>query len=308
MTPQCIWDARAELGESPVWHDRVLYWVDIVNAKVFAIDPATQERNHWELPFAATCLVPAGAGRLIAASASGFYELDTQRRMVGRRIAPGTCPGIRTNDGACDPWGALWYGTMDLLERQPLGHFYRLRGDGCVDAIRGGFAITNGPAFDLDRQLVFATDTLGRRIYRGRIDERGLAGELELFHEFGDGDGYPDGMAVDEQGFLWCAMWAGHEVVRLSPRGEVQERVSLPVSCPTKCAFGGPDGTTLFVTTARKGLSARQLAQQPRAGGLFALETHVRGAAGASFGRPRVHVLRAADDNLRTERLFGDDP
>ncbi|WP_157994506.1 SMP-30/gluconolactonase/LRE family protein [Peristeroidobacter agariperforans] len=295
MTPQCIWAARAELGESPLWHDRLVYWVDIVHAQLCVLDPATGSRVRWTLPFAATCLVPAGAGRLIAASASGFYELDSFSCTVGRRIAPGVSPGLRTNDGACDPWGALWYGTMDLLERKPRGRFHRLHSSGNTDAIWGGFAITNGPAFDLARGLMFVTDTLARRIYRGRIDRFGLAGELEVFHQFDGDDGYPDGMAVDEQGSLWCAMWAGRKLVRLSAGGDVQEQLALPVSNPTKCAFGGGNGTTLFVTTARKGLSLKQLAAEPLAGGLFAIETQVRGAGVACFARPWVQ--HATPDN-----------
>src|SRR5690606_3548000 len=113
-------------------------------------------------------------------------------------------------------------------------------------------------------------------------------GELEVFHQFNADDGYPDGMAVDEQGSLWCAMWAGRKLVRLSAVGHVQEQLALPVSNPTKCAFGGANGTTLFVTSARKGLSYKQLAEEPLAGSLLAIETQVRGAGVACFGRPWV--------------------
>ncbi len=286
MTPHCIWAAGAELGESPVWHaeDQVVYWVDIANARLYRLDLLTEQQSQTDLPFAATCLVAAGAGRLIAASASGMYELDTRTWSVGRRIGPGTGPGIRTNDGACDPWGNFWYGTMDLLEHKPLGRIYRLAVNGSTRDVWGRCAITNGPAFDLDRKLVFATDTLARRIYRARVDESGLADEFKAFHQFDEHDGYPDGMALDDQGCLWCAMWAGRKVVRLSPSGSVLASLSLPVSNPTSCAFGGADGATLFVTSARKKLDAEQLTAEPLAGGLFAIATDVRGARVASFG------------------------
>ena len=173
---------------------------------------------------------------------------------------------------------------MDLLEHKPLGRIYRLAVNGSTRDVWGRCAITNGPAFDLDRKLVFATDTLARRIYRARVDESGLADEFKAFHQFDEHDGYPDGMALDDQGCLWCAMWAGRKVVRLSPSGSVLASLSLPVSNPTSCAFGGADGATLFVTSARKKLDAEQLTAEPLAGGLFAIATDVRGARVASFG------------------------
>lgn len=258
--------------------------MDIARALLYRLDPETGDRWQWGLPFAATCLAPAGAGHLVAASASGLYELDTATRTVGRRIAPGTGPGIRTNDGACDPWGNFWYGTMDLLERNPIGRFHRLTAAGSVGEMWGKCAITNGPAFDVERGCVFFTDTLARRIYRARVDERGLVAQAQLFHQFGESDGYPDGMAIDEQGGVWCALWGGRKILRLSATGEVLAKIDVPVSNPTKCTFGGPRGATLFVTTARKNLSEQQLAEEPLAGGLFAVETDVRGSAVASFG------------------------
>ncbi|WP_157995094.1 SMP-30/gluconolactonase/LRE family protein [Peristeroidobacter soli] len=285
-SPVCVWDAKAELGESCLWHDedRSIYWVDIARALLHRFDPETQERWQWCLPFAATCLVPAGAGRLVAASASGFYELDTNARTVGSRIASGTGPGLRTNDGACDPWGNFWYGTLDLLERNPSGRFYRLTAERSTAEMWGACAITNGPAFDLERRIVFFTDTLARRIYRAPVDEKGFAARAQLFHQFDEREGYPDGMTIDEHGGVWCALWGGRKIVRLSATGEVLSSMGMPVSNPTKCAFGGPRGTTLFITTARKNLSAQQLAEEPLAGGLFAVETDVRGSGIAAFG------------------------
>jgi sugar lactone lactonase YvrE len=61
-------------------------------------------------------------------------------------------------------------------------------------------------------------------------------------------------------------------------------RVPLPTSHVTNCAFGGPDLCTLFITTARSGLTPEQLAAEPLAGGLFALAVGSPGLPAGLFG------------------------
>ena len=60
--------------------------------------------------------------------------------------------------------------------------------------------------------------------------------------------------------------------------------VSLPTGHITNCAFRGTDLRTLFITSARFGLSAEQLPAQPPAGGLFAIEIDEPGVPSSMFG------------------------
>ncbi|KPF93668.1 hypothetical protein IP81_02890 [Novosphingobium sp. AAP83] len=64
---------------------------------------------------------------------------------------------------------------------------------------------------------------------------------------------------------------------RYSPDGQLLQRIDLPCARVTKIAFGGPDLRTVYVTTARVGLSEEELAAQPLAGGLFAFDAQVAG-------------------------------
>jgi sugar lactone lactonase YvrE len=89
--------------------------------------------------------------------------------------------------------------------------------------------------------------------------------------------GRPDGAAVDAEGCYWVAMFEGQRVLRLSPRGELLRDVPLPVRCPTMPCFGGADLTTLYVTTARHNRPEAELAAQPLAGCVLALELDVPG-------------------------------
>jgi sugar lactone lactonase YvrE len=91
-------------------------------------------------------------------------------------------------------------------------------------------------------------------------------------------------MAVDDDDGLWVAVWGGGCVLHVSPDGVVLDRLELPVSRPSSCAFGGPDLADLYVTTAREGLGAEREAREPHAGGLFRFRPGVRGRPADAFG------------------------
>ena len=114
--------------------------------------------------------------------------------------------------------------------------------------------------------------TNGRTIVR--IDASGVA---------------PDGLTVDDRGDIWVALWGGGELRCFRPDGSLLTSVAVPRERPTSCAFGGPDRTTLFVTTAREGLDRASLDRQPDAGRVFRIDgLGASGPACASYrGRIR---------------------
>src|SRR5258708_4054643 len=92
-------------------------------------------------------------------------------------------------------------------------------------------------------------------------------------------------VCVDADGFLWNAEWAGWRLVRYSPGGQVDRIISMPMSRPSCCVFGGADYTTLFVTSAHYRMSAAEREQDPHAGSLYAVELgDVRGLPAHCFG------------------------
>jgi sugar lactone lactonase YvrE len=93
----------------------------------------------------------------------------------------------------------------------------------------------------------------------------------------------PDGMAIDEEDGLWIAVWGGSCVLHVGDDGTILDRIALPVSQPSSCAFGGPDLADLYVTSAREGLDPDRAAREPRAGGLFRFRPGVRGRPPAAF-------------------------
>jgi sugar lactone lactonase YvrE len=97
--------------------------------------------------------------------------------------------------------------------------------------------------------------------------------------------GVPDGLSVDVEGCIWLALWGGSQIIRISPQGKILEEHLFPVSQPSSCAFGS-DGT-LFVTSARAGISKADLLNEPLAGSLFTLSTNTSGVPVSGFRESR---------------------
>jgi sugar lactone lactonase YvrE len=190
-------------------------------------------------------------------------------------------PANRLNDGAVDQRGRLWFGSMDDDEQKPSGMLYRFD-RGCLTAMDSDYVITNGPAFSPDGRILYHTDTLARRIYAFDLREDGSLADKRVFVEIEEGAGYPDGPVVDQEGCLWTGLFGGWGARRYTPRGRLLQTIGFPVANVTKLAFGGVDLTTVYATTARKGLDAAALGSQPLAGGLFRFQADTPGQSAAA--------------------------
>ena len=280
-------DARAELGEGPVWDAAAgcLYFVDIVRGRVHRIDPAprTWETFHVDRMVGAVALTEAGD--LVLAVKGGFALLDIDTGGV-QPVAgvDADRPEIRMNDGKCDPAGRFWAGTMALDERPGAGHLYRLDPDGSVTAMLGGVSISNGLDWSDDGRLMYFIDTPTGSIdvFDFDLPTGAIANRRSLVRIPPD-EGAPDGMTLDAEGCLWVALWGGGAVHRYAPDGSRDAVIRLPTAYPTSCAFGGPDLRDLYITTAAIALSERERAEQPSAGGVFVARPGVAGRAPHRF-------------------------
>ena len=280
-------DARAELGEGPSWDPETgrLIWVDITAEVVHWFDPASGHDQRFEVGQPVGAAVPASDGRLALAVSDGFAFLDPPTGGI-ERIADVEVDLADTmmNDGKCDPAGRLWAGTKDAVGSRPLGSLYRLGADRRPERILTGLTVSNGLGWSPDRTTMYFIDSPTQRIDVFDFElESGEISNRRTLVEIPKAWGLPDGMTVDEDGFLWVAFWGGSAVRRFAPTGAVVSTVEFPVSQVTSCAFGGGDLSELYVTTARDSLSETQLAEQPLAGGLFRLRPGVRGRPSHPF-------------------------
>jgi D-xylonolactonase len=280
--PVPVWELGATLGEGPVWvaRDQALWFVDIKAPAVHRFVPATGERHSFAAPGQVGWVLPAAQGDFIAGLQSGVHRFDPATGAFTLLHAPEAhLPGNRLNDACVAPDGAIWFGSMDDAEAADTGRIWRVDAQGCVETGLPPVSITNGPAFSPCGTTLYHHDTLGRQLWASRVEDARVV-ETRLFATIEDGAGYPDGPTTDADGCVWVGLFAGWGVRRYDPAGKLMETVRFPVANITKIAFGGADLRTAYATTAAKGLSAQERADQPLAGALFAFDAGVAGLAG----------------------------
>lgn len=184
---------------------------------------------------------------------------------------------VRTNDGGCDPLGGFVIGTMNYDETPDGGAVYRVSPSGTVTKLLIPVSISNGVQWAADGRRVFYIDTARRRVDAFDVSESTGAWSNRQTHIQLDGfNGFPDGMAIDDQGGLWVAMWGGGNINHFDSSGKFIDEISVPgVSQVSSCTFGGDDRSVLFITTSRKDLTTYQ---EPDAGAIFSFHTAARGA------------------------------
>lgn len=292
---QIVLDARCGVAEAPFWDDRAgaLWWVDITGNEVLRWRPGDVEARRWPVPGFPCGILGRRGGGMVVARAAGLDFLDPASGALTPFVAPeADRPANRANEVKCDAAGRLWLGTMqsnlepDGSPREMTGStgaLYRVTPAGSFSREVDGVGLSNTLAWtDGGRSLIFG-DTLANALWIYAVDEDGRLGKRRLFSDE-TLPGFCDGSAIDAEGFLWNARFAGACLVRFAPDGRVDRVVELPVSNPTSCCFGGTDLGTLYVTSARFGLSGEQLARNPHEGALLAIDTGVVGTASERFG------------------------
>jgi D-xylonolactonase len=275
MIPRLIADYACETGENPLWHsaERRLYWTDIPAGRLFRYDPATglHQQCYQGRPVGGFTVQADGALLLFMDRGTIALWRDGTLTEIVSEIPRERAS--RFNDVIADPRGRVFCGTMSSPEGR--GQLYRLDCDGSIQTVVENVGCSNGMAFTVDRKGFYYVDSFAHEIYLFDYDEHsGSIDNRRVFARFAESDGMPDGITLDAQGGLWCALWDGHSIVRLSAAGVVEERIEFPAPKTSSLTFGGDDYSDLYITTA--GGDVRAL-DGPFAGGLFHLKIQTPG-------------------------------
>ena len=289
MQAESILHAQAALGEGALWNPETaeLYWVDIEGRALHVFDPATGQDRRYPVGKRIGTVVPQRGGRALVALQTGIHEIDLATGRLTRLADPVTDEYLRFNDGKCDPAGRFWVGTFDMMQRSHAGTLYRFDPEGSIHVMLRRITNSNGIAWSLDHRTMYYIDTPTLAVQAFDYDNAtGDIANPRVVIRFAEADGWPDGMTIDAEGQLWVALWGGGRVQRYDPAtGALRQVITVPAPFTSSCAFGGPGLETLFITTARGGLTPQQAVEFPFSGDVFAVRPGVAGVPACFFGK-----------------------
>lgn len=267
-------DSICQLGEGALWHPetQVLYWFDILGKRLFARD--AQGEQSWEFDRHVSAAGWVSDSTLLIASDQDLFTFDTT---TGEEtfVAPLEIdnPATRSNDGRADPWGGFWIGTMGLNAEPGAGAIYRLF-QGELRRLYANITISNAICFAPGGAHAYFADTPTGIIRRVALDCDGWpTAKAENWLDLRADGLHPDGAVCDGHGNLWNAQYGAGRVACYSPDGQFMTAYDVAAAQATCPAFGGPDLTTLFVTSAAQGAAA----DDPMAGMTFSMSPGVTG-------------------------------
>lgn len=283
LSAEPVLDAKAFLGESPIWDtdSQSLLWIDFPKQELHQFHPSSGSDNVISVePTQISAIAFRRQGGLVVAAdrGFGFFDLDSRTMEWIGTIERGD----RMNDGACDPAGRFLAGSLSF-SRKPEAALYRLEPDLKTSTVLTGVTLSNGIDWSPDGRKMYYVDTPTRRIASYDYDiDTGKIDRERIFADVSDATGNPDGLTVDAEGHIWVAIFRGSEVRRYDPNGKLIQCVRFPASLITSCCFGGPDLEDLFVTSATR-IKEVEVEGEPLAGALFRVHTDTKGQIAHRF-------------------------
>ncbi len=280
-------DAKAILGEGTIWHpdENRLYWVDIEGRKIHIYNPETCSDIEIETNQRIGTVVPVKGGGILAAMQNGIYFYNITSGTFHFINNPLPDKEIRFNDGKCDPAGRFWVGSMHLSQITGAASLYRMNRDTSIDEVLREVTVSNGIVWSSDKKTMYYIDSPLRRIDAFDYnDTTGAINNRKTAVTIPEGLGDPDGMSIDIEGKLWVALWGGFCVCRFDPdTGEQLQKIEVPAPHVASCAFGGNNLDILYISTAREGMTTKQLNDYPLSGGIFSVSVGITGVRANYF-------------------------
>jgi L-arabinonolactonase len=271
-----------EIGESPIWvpEENRLYWTDTEDSAVFSYSLESRQVRKYTLSMPVTALVRRRGGGWMLITKKGLAFWDPNANICEFIVDPvAGNESMAFNDGTADPAGRLIAGTMNFNElTAPDGCIYSLDSNLRLRELDSNICVANGIGFSPDGKTLYVSEQWNSKILAYDYDpETGNVSGRRIFADVDPEEGYPDGIVVDSEGFLWNGRWGGARIVRYSPDGSTDRVYRLPVEVGTCAGFGGADMKTLFIATAWYGMNMADRKKNPMAGDLLCIQTDVVG-------------------------------
>ena len=287
MEPELFISSENLLGEGPVWDElrQELLWVDIERKQLHICHLPLSGHSHFQFDSLLSAAVPVENSNLyLLALQNGLAFFDRGTVELTYFDNPEAhISDNRFNDGKCDPYGRFWVGSMDCNEKTGKGALYLVDQKLEIKRMLEGVSISNGLAWDENRNKMYYIDTPTLRILSFEYRNSEIKNPVEIVRVNKE-HGFPDGMCIDEEGMLWVAHWGGANVSRWNPEnGKLIQKIDVPALNVTSCCFGNKELDTLYITTARQGISKDELIRYPESGSVFSFKPGVKGKPANKF-------------------------
>jgi len=282
MQVEPLFNSSAEHGEGPLWDpiNKKIYWVDLLKGIYFKGDLSSTLIEEYSIgqPLGFLALREKHEGLVMGVrDGFGFYDENKQLFNLIEPSPEQYNSEVRFNDGAVDPKGRVFGGTMEWNGADNKGKLFRLNTDHSWHVLEENIHITNGMGWNPEKDNFFMIDTNRNAVFAYDYEMATGAISNKRIHIKFENTEFPDGMAIDSEGGFWIALWGGDKLVHFDKSGNKIEDIEMPVSYPTSCCFGGADLKTLIITTSKIALSKKEQLENPLAGSLFKIETNTVG-------------------------------
>ena len=274
-----ILDSKTLLGESGFYLHKTneIVFLDLLNPSIlfYSIKNKTLSKEKLNLPKPLGNIYPMNNGKFIISSLNGLHIYDRNRKKIKyfqdvRK--ENELNNISYNDGTITK-NKLWIGLSHLKENKNLGYFGYLQNNK-FNKIDEGFKVSNGPAIDENQDFLYFSDSFNSTIYQYNLKTL----RKKLIYKFKKNQGFPDGIALDNQQGLWVAHWAGGQVSRINLKTKKIDFVyKIPALNITSIAFIGQKLNHIFVTSAKIETSKQQLQTYKYSGSSFIIQTNFTG-------------------------------
>ena len=284
--PEVLWNSKCILGEGVTWvkEHNSLYYVDIKKKKIFKLNYKNKNKKIYKIEKEIGFLAHVSKNTFVLGLQGEIRIIDLKNKIKIKSIkVEKNFKNNRINDGKTDHQGRLWFGTMDNFERNiENGSLYCLDGKLKLNQVDKNYMITNGPAF-INKKCFYHTDSRKKIVYKICIDKNLKVISKKIFIKFRKKDGSPDGMTLDNFQNLWVCHYHGSCISVFNKKGNKLHKISIPAKNITNCVFGGYKNSELFITTATKGMSKKDIKLYPLSGNLFKIKTNVFGMINKKF-------------------------
>lgn len=302
LVAELEYEIPAKLGEGAFWdyNQEVLYWVDIIGESLHIYSPKTKTNKEIKMPAPIGTIVPTKEkNKIIVALNDGVYVVNIRTEEITKLTdVEAENKSTRLNDGKCDPNGNFWIGSMDYSQTNPGGNLYKVSANGKTQKMLTNITISNGIVWSKDHKTMYYIDTPTANIRAFDFDEKtSTISNERIVITIPKEEGFPDGMAIDENDMLYVGLWNGNCIANYNPKtGKLIQKIKVPAHNVTSCAFGGKNLDVLYITTSSLDMTDEEKAQYPLAGSIFKIKLNTKGVQSDFFKQPILNVTETTQN------------